>query len=195
MIRMIRFSFFFLLIAQFSFACDCPNIRPLEKDLITKKYQVVFYGKVTGLGNHDGKFFIKFSVMEPYIGKLPHEIEIIDPNSDCSLGFGEGQEWLIYASYKEFGKAGTDLCTPSRKHFEKESDDYNIVLRKTKLEEDREFLKTNFGVQKFFERSKEEEALSQRELLKPKGFGMVWMVIIGTICLVIFYFLFNKLFK
>jgi hypothetical protein len=186
---------FTLLLPAFTFPCDCPDPKPLTKENIEKTYQVVFYGKVIGLSNHDGNFYVKFSVIEPYVGKLPKEIEITDPNSDCSLGFGEGQEWLIYARYWKYGKAGTDMCSPSRKYFEKDADDFNISIRGTKLSQDREFLKKNFGVQAFFTRSQEEELLSQRELIKPKGYGMVWLILIGTFCLAIFYTLFNRFFK
>jgi hypothetical protein len=175
--------------------CDCPDAKPITKEYIEQNYQVVFYGKVISMGDHDGKFYVKFEVMTPYIGKLPHQVEITDPNSDCSLGFGEGQEWLIYAKYWQFGKAGTDMCTPSRKFFVNDKDDFNRTVRGTTLMEDREFLEKNFGVQPFLVKSREEELLSQRELEKPKGYGMVWLVLTGTACLALFYYLFNKFFK
>jgi hypothetical protein len=179
----------------FSFSCNCPDAKPVTKELVSERYPVVFYGKVLSFRDHEGKFQVRFQVIEPYVGKLPKEIEITDPNSDCSLGFGEGQTWIIYARYWKFGMAGTDMCSPSRKQFEKETDDYNISLRGTRFSEEREFLKKNFGVQPFLSKTKEEELLSQRELIKPKGYGMVWLVLAGTLCLGLFYFLFNKLFK
>lgn len=176
-------------------ACNCPDIKPLDKEIIQKKFPVIFYGRVAGFSHRDGKLFVKFKVIEPYAGKLREETEIIDPDSDCSPGFAPGQEWLVYASYLEYGKAGTDICTPSRKYFEKETDDFNKTMRGTTFEQDKIFLRTNFGIQPFYKSNKEEESLSQRELLKPKGFGMVWMIIIGTLVLAVFYYLFNKFFK
>ena len=176
-------------------ACDCPDFKPLEKERIQRIYPVIFYGKVIALGNKDGAFVVKFKVITPFAGKLSAEMEIIDPNSDCSPGFGEGQEWLIYARYKAYGKAGTDLCTPSRMKFTNEKDDYNIVTRKTTFASDIEFLKINFGIQPFFIKNNDDEILKNRELVKPGGYGMAWMILIGTLCLVIFYTLFNRFFK
>ena|ERR1051326_3846690 len=176
-------------------ACDCPDAKPLGKEFIRQNYPVVFYGKVLSMGDHDGKFFVKFKVIEPYIGKLTEELEIVDPNSDCSPGFGEGQEWLIYARYVEYGKPGTNICTPSRKFFSNEKDDFNVAVRKTTFSDDRELLRREFGVQPFFVKDAEQELLSKRELIKPKGYGMVWMVLIGTFVLALFYYLFNKFFK
>lgn len=177
-----------------SFTCDCLTAKPLEKEYISKTFPVVFFGKVTGFTMHEGVKFIKFEVDEPYIGKLQQSIELRDDQSDCAPSFDIGQEWLVYAFYFEYGKAETDICTPSRRKFTNEKDDYNKVTRNSSFDQDKEFMRKNFGVQPFLIKNPDEEALKNRELEKPGGYGMVWMILIGTFVLALFYYLFNKLF-
>jgi hypothetical protein len=189
------FLFFFLvLFPKDSFTCDCLPAKPLDKGDISRTYPVVFFGKVLGTVIHNDKKFIQFQVNEPYIGKLQHNIEILDDESDCAPSFDAGQEWLVYATYWEYGKAGTSICTPTRRKFANEKDDYNKITRNSSFEEDKGFLAKNFGIQPFLIKNPDEEALKNRELEKPGGYGMVWMILIGTFVLALFYYLFNKLF-
>ena len=191
----IIFLFFLFLISSFSFACDCATQKTFNKENIVSTYKIAFLGKVKALTNHDGRPFIRFEVIEPFIGKIQKETELLDPNSDCSIGFAVGEEWLVYGNYHEFGIAETNICTRSRKHFANDSLDYFKTTFHSSYAEDKEYLEKNFGVQPYLEKNKEEELLSHRELIKPKGFEMVWMILIGTVFLTIFSFVFKKYFK
>ena len=191
----ILFSSSLFLISFFSNACDCATQKAFTKENIQSTYKIVFLGKVTSLTNHDGKSFIRFDVIEPFIGKIQKETELLDPNSDCAISFAVGEEWLVYANFHQFGVAETNICTRSRKHFTNDSLDYFKTTFGSSFQQDKEFLEKNLGVQPFLVKDKDEELLSHRELLKPKGYEMVWMVIIGTLCLTIFSFVFKKYFK
>ena len=192
-IKIVLFFIFFSNIQGYS--CDCAPQKTFNKENIESTYKVAFLGKVTALTNHDGRPFIRFEVMEPYIGKIQKETEILDPNSDCSISFTVGEEWLVYGNYHEFGIAETNICTRSRKHFTSDSTDYFKATFGTTFDSDKEFLRKTFGVQPFLIKNKDEELLSHRELIKPKGFEMVWMILIGTVFLTIFSFVFKKYFK
>src|ERR1700739_2515548 len=107
----------FLLFSKIIIACECPELKPVSKELI-EKYDVVFFGKVDSVGScsTQGQSFVYFSVNELYKGTTQQQVKIeFDCSSACLMSFAKDEQWLMYTTYKKFDFLTVNLCSHSRK--------------------------------------------------------------------------------
>jgi hypothetical protein len=160
---------FFLLIIVFTsnslFACVCEPLAPISKELL-KNYDIVFWGKVDSVSqNKAGENIAYFTVNELYKGNSEQTTQLLFDNaSSCMMNFVKSDEWLIYASYTNFDKLNVHLCSHSRKMFAEQSKDVYFTNANRTFEEEKDFLKTELGIQKLIIRS---ELIKQQSELKP----------------------------
>ena len=163
-----RYIFTFLLIVSsgYLFSCECPPLQPISKEL-SKNYNVIFFGKVDSVSAcaKDGISTVYFTISELYKGAVSAHVKIdFDCASPCLMSFEKGEEWLIYASYPKFDKLTVSLCEHSRKFISEVSKDYYFISSQRTFEQEKQFLKTELGIQSFVEKNDLNE---QQKVLKP----------------------------
>jgi hypothetical protein len=136
-----------------TFSCECKTLQPISKDLCGN-YNVIFYGKVDSVGacRPDGASTVYFSIIDLYKGSVKEHVKVdFDCASSCLMSFSKGDEWLMYTSFQRFDLLTVKLCDHSRKLFPDETQDiYQLAAHRT-FEEEKSFLKTTLGLQKFVE--------------------------------------------
>ena len=161
--------FFFLLLlftSSKTFACQCPPLQPISKELC-KNYNVIFYGKVDSISACalDGISTVYFTINELYKGAVSPHVKIdFDCASPCLMSFEKGEEWIIYASYPKFDKLTVSLCEHSRKFISNIANDYYFITSQRTFDQEKKFLETEFGVQSFVEKN---DLNDQQKVLKP----------------------------
>lgn len=177
-------------------ACDCNSIQPISKEL-TKAYNVIFEGKVDSVSacNPQGMAIAYFTIEELYKGNSKQQIAVhFDCRSTCNMSFAKDEEWLIYGTYQRFDVLLAKLCEHSRKHIlDKERDFYAVNAQRT-FEEEKEFLKTNLGIQPFIKGeswNKDQEELKPRNE-QPSGMSKIVLLIVSFGVMIIIYIITRK---
>ena len=146
-----HFLFFLLLFSNYSFSCECPALQPISKELC-KNYNVIFYGKVDSVSvcGDNGISTAYFSIKELYKGAVSEKVKInFDCATSCLMSFEKGEEWIIYASFRKFDILSVNICEHSRKYFDDETKDFYSVAAQRTFQQEKLFLKTEFGIQPF----------------------------------------------
>ncbi len=193
MMRPILISFlaFFLLLQQVA-ACDCKMIPLSEKTLTSS--ELIFLGKVIAISGCNKTAKVSFAIDELYRGKSFSNVEIeFDCSSDCQMSFVPGQTWLIYATYKSYGKAEVGFCSYSRQQFANEKEDYNTSLHGMTFSDEKIWLKKTLGVQTLNVKDPVNE--EHHENIRPQGMQVLVYLAIGFISLIAIYFVGRKYLK
>ena len=149
-------------------ACECAPVVPVSKEL-AKGYDIVFFGKVDSISPcaTNGISNAYFTIKELYKGNTPQQINVhFDCMSSCMMSFSKNEEWLIYASYQRFDVVSVKLCSHSRKRFSAEAQDFYLAEAKRSFDQEKEFLKTELGIQPFADT---ETWNTQQQELKPRN--------------------------
>ena len=150
-IKLLFLFCFFNVISYPSFACKCPAIEPINKN-ICNQYNVIFYGKVDSVNNcpSNGISTAFFTILNLYKGAVTQNVKIdFDCASECLMSFGKEENWIIYASYQKFDLLTVSICEHSRKKFENRKDDYFELNAKRSFEEELLFLNEALGNKEF----------------------------------------------
>ncbi len=183
----------FILLSENIFACDCPPLAKPDSSVFAK-YDAIFRGRIIARSPDKAETFVIFKVIDVFKGVVGEEIELLDDrSSDCALNFDAGQEWIIYADYRKFGKLGADMCSHSRMMPANDTPDVYAVSHHMSYGREITVLEQALGKRDFYK--KEENPLEKRDLIKPSGWGMILLVIISVAALAIIYFLVNKFLK
>jgi hypothetical protein len=188
--------FFLIVLLKTVNACECPPLQPIT-EVISKNYNAVFYGKVDSITNSSEKGFntAHFTITELYKGNVQQHVKInFDNSSSCLMSFSKGEEWLIYAIYKNFDFLTVSICGHSRKFFKEASSDFYQLNSKRTFEEEKNFLKSTFNVQAY---AKVNELNQQREQFKPHNIqpepmSKLLLVLISLLSVLIIFFVTRK---
>ncbi len=175
----------------FSFACECPPLEPFSVKQC-EEYETIFYGRVDSTSISGEKCIAYFNISELYKGVSEQQAKIyFDCTSSCQMNFAKNELWIIYAEYKRFGEPKVSFCSRSRKYFPSSTEDYYEATHKLKFIEELELLQKNIGVKQINKSITSNEA-AQRELIKPGGMNMLWLLVCSMGVLLLIYFILKK---
>lgn len=186
----IKIIFLLFLFSKVIIACKCTT--PPISNQVFKKYEIIFYGKIDSVSRctTEGIATAYFTISELYKGKVEKQVEVnFDCSSSCMMSFSKGEEWLIYATYQRFDVLLAKFCEHSRKCIINSKDYYLINSQKT-FEEEREFLKTNLGIQSFIHKNdlnQEQKNLKGRNE-QPSNLNKLWLLLVSLGIMIIIYY-------
>lgn len=186
---MYRISFFLfsLLIYTQTFACICDALPPISEKQ-TERYKVIARGKVDSVDLEANMFY--FNITELYKGAVESEIMItFDDSSSCMMSFEKGEEWLIYANYRNFDELSVSQCEHSRKLFKNVADDYYQFNATRTFEEESDYLTTILGLKAFRTKTKINQLQTQfsHKNIQPEPKKKLVLIAASLIIMVIIY--------
>ena len=190
MIRALFFLNLFFLSLRFSYACDCPPVGKISKEQFDL-YEVIFEGKVDSVF----KNCAWFDIITLNKGSSLQNVKLFfDDSTDCRMSFAKGETWIIYSNYIKFSELAVNFCSRSRKKPEDGKADLYAVSNQSTFDEELTYLKQNLGV-KPVKGKKEEDNFPERELIRPKGWTVIWLFIASLIFFIVFYFISKRIFR
>jgi len=134
------------LTTQVGWACQCP-VLPLNRAL-TANYQLIFYGKVVEVhACADKPGEAVFAIKELYQGNAASTFTMVyDCKEECYIPLNTGEEWIIYANYRQMGNARMEWCSRSRKMMSVPKEDFYTVNYGTTFDDDVRFLRDTLGI-------------------------------------------------
>ena len=186
------YLFLFILFSHVAFACDCPPINPVSKD-ICNTYDIIFSGKVDSVSNCNVQGFATayFTIDELYKGSVQQNIKInFDCSSSCMMSFVKDEKWLIYSSFQKFDVLNVVLCGYSRKFFNEAAQDFYQVQAQRTFDEEIFFLKATLGIQQYSQTDEinQQQSDSNPRNEQPSGFYKLGLLLISFATMVIVYF-------
>jgi hypothetical protein len=173
-------------------ACDCPFSR-LGMDECNK-YEIIFRGRIKSLAVSDSKFSeAVYEISELYKGNATKLFKVLYNNQEeCSQTLVIGQEWIIYANYKQLDKAKLEWCSRSRRAFNNAKEDFYTITYGNDYDDELKFLQQNLGTHRFL--SGPINQSGNRNQL-PNNQQSILIALFSVFALILFYYLFNKFFK
>lgn len=176
-------------------ACTCKESELLFTGNYIKQHALIFRGKTVSV--EKGEDFAKahFIVSQLFKGSCPKEITVyFDKKSECGLKMAAGEDWLIYANFKQLQKPFVEYCSRSRKNVVNTNKNVEIQYIKSDLSVDAESEKlvTQLGAQKFAAQSEEDNRHSN---VIPNFTQRIVLILASIVGFVLIYFLLNKFLK
>lgn len=183
--------FLFILTSKLSIACQCPLTSLSDKELV--KYDIIFKGSIKSIKLNKETSEAIFTISELYKGIIAQDFKIIFNDEDvCKLELRVGDEWIIYTNYHQIDNAKLDFCSRSRKYIKNIKEDFFAETTGISYDEEQRYLQTNFGLHKLLK--KNPNIVENRNII-PSTNQFVIFLICSVLGLLLFYWLFNKLFK
>jgi hypothetical protein len=182
-----------ILTSYLASACQCPTTRLSMEEC--NKYDLVFKGRIDSLSScMDKKGHAFFKISELYKGLATERFEVlIDCEGECAQVLNVGEEWIVYANYKQATNAKLDWCSRSRRFIKNEKEDFYAVNNGATYDQETEFLRTNLGLHKPLKPIENQRIGEPNQLPTQKEF--IVYLLLSIVGLVVFYYLFNKFFK
>ncbi len=182
----------FLLISKFSFPCQCPPTLLSKAEC--NKYDIIFRGTILSVAMCDNKPGVAiFKVKDLYRGVLTEQFKVIfSCDEECSYEFREGEEWIIYSNYKQVDRAKMEWCSRSRRLIKNAKEDFYAVNNGSSYDEEAKFLQDSLGIHRLLKAAV--NADEHRNKLPTMG-QQILILICSLVCVILFYYLFNKYFK
>lgn len=194
-LRFFFISAFLILNAEFLIAqgsCTCDEKKLAFSESYITAHQLIFRGKTVSV--EKGTDFAKanFIITQLFKGSSPKEVTVyFDKKSECNLKINAGEDWIIYANYKQVQKPFVEYCSRSRKNVINTNKNVEVQYIKSDLSVDAESeqLQAQLGQQKF---SAQAGADNRHSNIIP-GFGQRIVLILCSIAgFVLIYFLLNR---
>lgn len=188
--------FIFLFLSNLSFACQCPTLSPISKDLCNK-YEVIFYGKVDSVSPcaTNGISTAHFTINELYKGEVEQHVKVdFDCSSACMMSFSESDEWIIYSIFQRFDLMTVNICEHSRKFFSDATlDIYEIASHRT-FEQEKQFLNKALGIQSFIKKNElnEQQNNMAHHNTQPSAMNKLWLLLASAVAMGIVYYVTRK---
>ncbi len=175
------------------FACSCPLTTLSIKEC--DKYDIIFRGRIKSDSLYDEKKgFANFEVLELYKGVIASEFKVLfEYGGECAQVFNIGEEWIIYANYKQAVNAKMDWCSRSRKYFKNDKLDFYTVTYGNDYATELDFLRKQLGLHKPL-KPVENQTIGEGNIL-PNQTQFIVTLLISIVAMVLFYYLFNRFFK
>lgn len=175
--------------------CTCQENELLFTENYIKQHALIFRGK-TVLVEKGGDFAkAHFVVSQLFKGSCPKEITVyFDKRSECSLKMAAGEDWLIYANFKQLQKPFVEYCSRSRKNVVNTNKNVEVQYIKSDLSVDAESekLAMQLGAQKFAAQSEEDNRHSN---VIPNFTQRIVLILASIAGFLLIYFLLNKFLK
>lgn len=182
-----------ILTSYFASACQCPTTKLGMEEC--NKYDLIFRGRIDSVSNCiDKRGHAFFKILELYKGLAAERFEIIvDCEGECAQVLNVGEEWIIYANYKQATNAKLEWCSRSRKFFRNEKEDYYALTSSAPYEDELKFLQNNLGLHKPLKPIENQRIGEPNQLPTQKEF--IVYLFLSIVGMLVFYYLFNKFFK
>lgn len=187
-----RWLIVFLLLSKFSFPCQCPLTQLGKAEC--GKYDIIFRGTIDSVGlcgNVPG--LVVFSIKDLYKGVATQKFKLLYECDDpCFYQFKVGEEWIIYSHYKQMDRAKMDWCSRSRRYIKSEKEDFYAATYGCSYNEEVKFLQDSLGIHRLMKQQLTPEQLKNQ---LPTSNQQIVILICSLLCVILFYYLFNKFFK
>ncbi|MCU0434540.1 MAG: hypothetical protein MUC87_13890 [Bacteroidia bacterium] len=185
-----------LLGMQLLLACKCEGFKPLSKENLSA-YEFIFSGRVVAVSacNEGEQAIVRFAIDTLYRGKAFAETDVrFDCSSSCAMSFAPGERWTIYATYQKYGVGEVSLCSPSRKLITAGTPDfYTDMHNGGTYHTEAAWLAQNLGIIPL--NSDSDKKTNTRELIKPKGFDVLWLYLGGAAGVIALFFVLKRFLK
>ncbi len=177
--------------SRLSFACQCPLTSLNEKELL--KYDIIFRGNIKSIKFNKENSEAIFTVAELYKGLITQNFKVLFNDEDvCKLELRAGDEWVIYTNYHQIDNATLDFCSRSRKFIKNIKEDFFAETTGISYDEEIRYLQTNLGLHKLL---KENPNKVENRNIIPTSNQFIIFLICSMLGLIVFYWVFNKIFK
>jgi hypothetical protein len=153
-------SCFFTFTSAFSQnSCGCDEKTLMFSQQYIDEHSLIFRGKTLSIATGEDFNKVTFVITQLFKGSCPKEIDVyFDKKGACQLKFNTGEDWLIYADFKQLQKPFVEYCSRSRKNVINTNKNVEIQYIKSDLTVDAECesLLEKLGQQKFSSMEKEE---------------------------------------
>lgn len=194
----IIFLFVLSLFFNFSFsqnACNCDETKIAFSESYIKAHELIFRGKTLSVEKGADFAMARFSVTQLFKGSAPKELTIyFDKKNECGLKMNVGEDWIIYANYKQLQKPFVEYCSRSRKNVINTNKNVEIQYIKSDLSIDAESeqLQRQLGVQKFSAQAEED---NRHNNIIPNFTQRIVLILCSILGFVLIYFMLNKFLK
>lgn len=182
--------------SSFSQSCNCDENKLAFSQQYLAAHKLIFRGKTlsTAIGEDFNK--VTFVITQLYKGNCPKEIDVyFDKKAACQLKFNTGEDWLIYANFKQMEKPFVEYCSRSRKNVINTNKNVEIQYIKSDLTVDAECesLREQLGLQNFSSQQKEENNLHSNII--PGFWQRIVLILCSVAGFILIYIGTNKLLK
>lgn len=189
--NIVKYIIFLVLLSYHSFACQCPLTALNEAE--TSKYDIIFKGKITSVKLLKERSEAQFTIQELYKGPIGETFTILFNDADeCKLELQAGDEWIIYANFRQVNNAQLDFCSRSRKFFKNSKEDFFAVTTGISYDEEMKYLQTKLGLHTCL---KSNPNMSENRNIIPSSGQFIIFIVCSIIGLIVFYWLVNKFLK
>jgi len=189
--NIVKYIIFLILLSYRSFACQCPLTALNEAE--TNKYDIVFKGKITSVKLLNERSEALFTIRELYKGPIGEIFTVLFNDADeCKLELTAGDEWIIYANFRQVNNAQLDFCSRSRKFFKNAKEDFFAVTTGISYDEEMKYLQTKLGLHTCL---KSNPNMSENRNIIPSSGQFIIFIVCSIIGVIIFYLLVNKFLK
>jgi hypothetical protein len=182
----------FFIVSHYAHACECP-LSSLSLGE-TNKYEIIFKGRIHSVracAENYGEAI--FDVEELYKGNATKQFKVLfECGVPCEQQLMAGDEWIIYSRYKQIDNALLDWCSRSRKHFSNEKEDYYTFTFGNDYYDEVKFLREKLGLHRLLGNEQNQE--SNRNIIPDKRQTII-VILISLLCIILFYWLFNRFFR
>jgi len=177
-------------------SCGCDEKKLAFSQSYAASHKLVFRGKTLTISIGEDFSKVTFIVAQLFIGNCAKEVDIyFDKKDACQLKFNTGEDWLIYANYKQLEKPFVEYCSRSRKNVINTNKNVELQYIKSDLTVDAECEKLGeqFGLQNFSVQAKEENLLHNNII--PSFWQRIILLLCSIAGFLLIYFGVNKLLK
>ncbi|MGZ3864037.1 MAG: hypothetical protein ACXVPE_02745 [Bacteroidia bacterium] len=189
-------SCLFILASAFSQSCECDESKNAFSQQYISSHGLIFRGKTVSIAEGEDFNKVTFVITQLFKGSCPKEIDVyFDKKGKCQLKFNTGEDWIIYANFKQMQKPYVEYCSRSRKNVIITNKNVEVQYAKTDLTVDAECekLREQTGIQNFTSQAKEENNLHSNII--PGFWQRVGLILCSAAGFVLIYFGANKLMK
>jgi hypothetical protein len=170
--------------------CNCLPLGPFS-DKDTSAYAVIFQADVNSVEVIDGVGKASITVSELYKGQVDRNIQLQFATSDtCPMSILAGERWLIYGEYFQVQSILVEACGRSRKFYRDLKSDFNTLNTGQTFDEEVISIKSILSVKNI-----NEPQISGRELIKPKGYTLLFLIIFSLLGFLLMWFIMKKFLK
>jgi hypothetical protein len=189
--NIVKYIILLVVLSYRSFACQCPLTVLNEAE--TNKYDIVFKGKITSVKLSKERSEALFAIQELYKGPIGETFTVLFNDADvCKLELTAGDEWIIYANFKQISNAQLDFCSRSRKFFKNAKEDFFAVTTGISYDEEMKYLQTKLGLHTCL---KNNPNMSENRNIIPSSGQFIIFIVCSIIGVIVFYWLVNNFFK
>jgi hypothetical protein len=176
-------------------ACTCDESKLAFSKSYIAAHDLIFRGKTVSIEKGSDYGMAHFSVTQLFKGTCPKEISVyFDKKSECSLKMNAGEDWIIYANFKQIQKPYVEYCSRSRKNVINTNKNVDLQYIKSDLTVDAECeqLQEQVGLQKLSAQAEEDNRHSN---IIPDFSQRIILIVCSIVGFVVIYLLLNRLLK